>query len=292
MKKSTSEKVFQVFNLIVMLLIMATIIVPIMNIISVSFSETSAVNSNSVGLFPVGFQTRAYEKILTDSVFLRALFNTVFVTVVGTFSSVIIITLAAYGLSKNFFGKKFFTYYFVVTMYFTGGLVPTYLVVSKYLGMRDTLLAYFLPYLVNIFYLIVLRTQIETLPASLMEAAHVDGASEYQTLFRIVLPLLTPTIAAVSMFIALNKWNMWYPVLLYSSTKETWTLQYFLRAMVFDQTLAAMSNPDYGSDPSSLTSPLNFQNASIVLVAAPIVCIYPFVQKYFVKGIIAGAVKG
>ncbi len=167
-----------------------------------------------------------------------------------------------------------------------------YLLVSKYLGLRDSLLAYFLPYLVNVFYLIVLRTQIETLPSSLMEAARVDGAGEYQILFRIVFPLLTPTIAAVSMFIALNKWNMWYPVLLYSTKSDTWTLQYFLRAMVFDQTLAAMSNPDYGSDPNSLISPLNFQNASIVLVAAPIVCIYPFVQKYFVKDIIAGAVKG
>lgn len=292
MKKSVSEKVFQVFNVIIMLFIMATIILPIMNIIAVSFSETSAVNANIVGLIPVGFQTRAYEEILTDSVFLRSLFNTVFVTVVGTAAAVIIITVAAYGLSKNFYGKKVITYYFILTMYFTGGLVPTYLVVSKYLGLRDTILAYILPYLVSIFYLIVLRTQIETLPVSLMEAAHVDGASEYQTLFMIVLPLLTPTIAAVSMFIALTQWNLWYPVLLYSSTQETWTLQYFLRAMVFDQTLAAMSNPSYSSDPNSLTSPLNFQNASIVLVAAPIVCIYPFVQKYFVKGIIAGAVKG
>jgi len=94
------------------------------------------------------------------------------------------------------------------------------------------------------------------------------------------------------MFIALNKWNMWFPVLLYSSKNETWTLQYFLRAMVFDKVLAAMSNPEYNADPSDMTSPLNFQNASIVLVAAPIVMIYPFVQKYFVKGIITGAVKG
>lgn len=292
MKKSLSEKIFQVFDIMLMVFIMSTIILPIMNIISVSFSSTKAVNSNSVGLFPIGFQTVAYKKILTDSVFLRSLINTVFVTSVGTLLSVIVITLAAYGLSKRFYGKKTITYFFIVTMYFSGGLIPTYLLVSKYLNMRDTLLAYMLPYLVNVFYLIVLRSQIESLPPSLMESAHIDGANEYQTLFMIVLPLLAPTIAAVSMFIALNKWNMWFPVLLYSSKNETWTLQYFLRAMVFDKVLAAMSNPEYNADPSDMTSPLNFQNASIVLVAAPIVMIYPFVQKYFVKGIITGAVKG
>lgn len=292
MKKSLSEKIFQVFNIFLMVFFMSTIILPIMNIISVSFSSTNAVNSNSVGLLPIGFQTGAYKKILTDSVFLGSLFNTVFVTSVGTLMAIIVITLAAYGLSKKFYGKKAISYYFVVTMYFSGGLIPTYLLVSKYLNMRDNLLAYILPYLVNVFYLIVLRTQIESLPASLMESAHIDGANEYQTLFKIVLPLLAPTIAAVSMFIALNKWNMWFPVLLYSSKKETWTLQYFLRAMVFDKVLAAMSNPAYNDDPGSLASPVNFQNASIVLVAAPIVMIYPFVQKYFVKGIISGAVKG
>jgi putative aldouronate transport system permease protein len=129
-------------------------------------------------------------------------------------------------------------------------------------------------------------------PGSLMDAAQIDGANEYQTIFLIVLPLIAPTIAAISMFVALNKWNTWFPVLLYTSKEELWTLQYFLRVMVFDKLMASMSNPELGTAPEDIISPVNFQMASIVLVALPIVAIYPFVQKYFVKGIITGAVKG
>jgi len=271
---------------------MSTIVLPILNIISISFSSNEAVVSNTVGLLPKGFQTGAYVKILTDNVFLRSLLNTVGVTAVGSVLSVLIITMAAYSMSKKFFGKKFFTYFFVVSMYFAGGLIPTYLLISKYLNMRNTYLAYILPTLVNVFYMIVLRTQIESLPSSLMDAAQIDGASEYHIIFLIVLPLITPTIAAITMFIALNKWNLWYPVLLYTSKQELWTLQYFLRAMVFDKLLAAMSNPELNTASESIISPINFQMASIILVALPIVSIYPFVQKYFVKGILTGAVKG
>lgn len=292
MKRSLSERVFYGFNILVMILIMSTIVLPILNIISISFSSNEAVVSNSVGLLPKGFQTGAYVKILTDNVFLRSLINTVGVTVVGSVLSVLIITMAAYSMSKKFFGKKFFTYFFVVSMYFAGGLIPTYLLISKYLNMRNTYLAYILPMLVNVFYMIVLRTQIESLPSSLMDAAQIDGASEYHIIFLIVLPLITPTIAAITMFIALNKWNLWYPVLLYTSKQELWTLQYFLRAMVFDKLLAAMSNPELNTASESIISPINFQMASIILVALPIVSIYPFVQKYFVKGILTGAVKG
>lgn len=292
MKRTVPEKVFYVFNILFMLLIMSTVILPILNIISISLSSNEAVASNSVGLFPKGFETGAYVKIITDSVFLKSLLNTVGVTVIGTILSVLVTAMAAYSMSKKFFFKKFFTYYFVVTMYFSGGLIPTYLLVSKYLGLRNSYAAYVLPLLVNVFYMIVLRTQIESLPSSLMDAAQIDGANEYQTVFKIVLPLIVPTIAAISMFVALNKWNMWFPVLLYTSKKELWTLQYFLRAMVFDKLLAAMSDPGIDTSAEEIISPINYQMASIILVALPIVSIYPFVQKYFVKGILTGAVKG
>jgi putative aldouronate transport system permease protein len=289
MKRSRGETVFQVFLVLLMLLIFAVVALPILNIVSISLSESDAILSNSVGLYPKGFYTLAYREILTGSAFLRSLANTVGVTAVGTALSLMVIVLVAYALSKDFFGKKAATYFFVLTMYFSGGLIPTYLLIANYLGMRNTYFAYILPALVNVFYIIVVRSQVEALPASLVEAATIDGAGEFTIAFRIVIPTISPTIAAVSMFIALAKWNMWFPVMLYSNKESLWTLQYYLRAVVFDRFLV------YSEMISSEGKPIpaqNYQMAAIVLVALPIVCIYPFVQKYFVKGILTGSVKG
>ena len=175
-------------------------------------------------------------------------------------------------------------------MYFTGGLVPTYLLVTNTLGLYNNFLALLLPVLVNVFYLIVIRSQIEAIPAGLTEAAMIDGANEFQILFQIILPTISSTTAAIGMFLALNMWNTWYSVLLYTSKEKYWTLQYFLRTIVFDKAIQDASGAS-AMDMATI-SPLNFQMAAIVLVALPIVAIYPFVQKYFVKGMLVGSVKG
>lgn len=292
MKISSGEKAFQLIDICFMLMVLAVILLPILHIFSVSVSNSTAVTTLSVGLLPKGFSTGAYRKILGDMTFLRSLANTVCVTAVRTFLSLITAVMAAYGLSKNFFGKRAVTYYFVITMYFSGGLIPSYLLVSKYLGLNNSYLAYILPALVNVFYIIVVRSQIEAVPQSLTEAALIDGASDFQVLFRIILPVIAPTIAAVSMFIALACWNMWFPVLLYSSRREMWTLQYYLRAVVFDKFLASNAENMPQISGSDIIPPQNYQMASIILVALPIVAIYPFIQKYFVKGILVGSVKG
>ncbi|MEG2596763.1 MAG: ABC transporter permease subunit, partial [Ruthenibacterium sp.] len=157
---------------------------------------------------------------------------------------------------------------------------------------RNNYLALILPILVNVFYIIVIRTQIEAVPASLSEAAEMDGATEFQIMTRVILPTVGPTIAAIGMFIALDAWNMWYSVLLYTDDRSFWTLQYFLRVVIFEKSVAF--NPDGLAAIAQGTeqlNPLNFQMAAIVIVALPVVAIYPFVQKYFVKGILAGSVK-
>jgi len=200
--------------------------------------------------------------------------------------------MIAYALSKEFFfGKKLVTYFFVITMYFSGGLIPTYLVISNYLNLNNSYLAYILPSLVNVFYVIVVRSQLETVPQDLIDSGYIDGANEFRVLFNIILPVITPTIAAVSMFIALGRWNMWFPVLLYSTKENMWTLQYYLRNVVFGKFLENTKNAPQMVD-ADIIPPKNYQMASIILVALPIVSIYPFVQKYFVKGILAGSVKG
>lgn len=290
MKRTRGEIIFQYVDIIILIIIAAIIILPFMNIISLSLSDRDAILSRNVYLFPKGINLGAYKIIIKNMLFIRALINTVGLTIVGTFLAIILTLMVAYSLTKDFLGKRFVTYFFVITMYFSGGLIPTYLVVTKYLNLRNSYLALILPALINVFYIIVMRSQIDNIPESIVDAAYIDGAGEFRSLFSIVIPLITPTIAAISMFFALAKWNSWFPVMVYTDTKDKWTLQYYLRIVIFSNLLKV---EDVTFVPEERQIPEeNFRMAAIILVALPIVSIYPFVQKYFVKGIISGAVKG
>lgn len=291
MKKTKAENAFQIFDLVFMLIVLALIICPLLYVISVSVSNTEAIIHKNVTLLPVGFNLRAYGSIISNKTFLRSLLNTIGLTAVGSFLALIVTTMAAYAMTLECVGKKFLTYFYVCTMYFSGGLIPTYIVYSNYLNLRNTYWVLILPSLFSMFYAIVIRSQIEAIPASIFEASHIDGANAFQTLFYITLPVIVPTLAAVTMFFALSKWNMWYNVMLYESSEKHWTLQYFLRVVVFDKFLAAQDSMTF-IESETAVSQENYRMAAIVLAAAPIVCIYPFVQKYFVKGIVSGAVKG
>ncbi|HCS75594.1 MAG TPA: carbohydrate ABC transporter permease [Clostridiales bacterium] len=293
MKRSLGEKVFQGINVFLMTIVISVILIPLIHIFSISVSDRISVTTLQVSLWPKGFNMDAYEKIITNSVFQRSMFNTIGITIAGTVLSIIVITMVSYALSKTyFFGKKLVTYFFVITMYFSGGLIPTYLLVTNLLKLGNTYLAYILPSIVNVFYIIVVRSQIEAVPHDLIDSGFIDGANEFRVLFSIVLPVISPTVAAISMFIALGYWNMWYPVLLYSTQKNMWTLQYYLRSIVFEKELENTLQNITEIIGSDKIPPQNYQMASIVLVALPIVAIYPFVQKYFVKGLMAGSVKG
>lgn len=291
MKKTRGERIFQYFDIFIMLCIMALVIFPVLYIMSVSVSSQEAIQNNRITFYPIGFNTAAYADILDNATFLRSLFNTLFVTVAGTVLSVFMTLLVSYAMSREFPGKKIYTYFLVFTMYFSGGLIPTYIVYTRYLHLRNTYWVLFLPAIVNVFYIIVMRSQIEALPKSVHEAAYIDGASEIKTAFLITLPMISPTIAAIAMFFALNFWNSWFNVMVYEDSNKMWTLQYFLRAVVFDKFLTAAEDSTAATAESQIPAE-NFRMAAIVLTAAPIVAIYPFVQKYFVKGIIAGSVKG
>ncbi len=294
MKLSKGRKLFLAIDYFILIIFSLLILLPCLNIISTSVSDIDAVAFGKVGIWPKGFNLRCYREIIKTRTFVNALKNTVFLTALKTFISLIIMVMAAYALSRNFRGKKIINYYFVITMYFSGGLIPTYILVTQTLKLGNSFWALILPGLVSVFYIIVIRTQIQQVPKSLIEAAYLDGAKDYQVLTRIIIPIIVPTIAAIGMFVALGNWNMWYNVMIYSPKREFWTLQYYLRQVVNDPNLAAMGTTE-NVDPTEmqkLIHPKNYQTATIVLVALPIVAIYPFVQKYFVKGIIAGSVKG
>ncbi|HCS73808.1 MAG TPA: carbohydrate ABC transporter permease [Clostridiales bacterium] len=294
MKKSTGRIAFDIINYTILILFALTIILPFAHIIAISLSEERAVVALSVSFWPKGFDTRAYRTILGDQLFISSFVNSVAITAAVTLAGLLVNVMAAYCFSKEFFGKKVFNYYFILTMYFSGGLIPTYLWMTRYLKLKDSYLALILPALVSVYYIIVIRSQIETIPKSLTEAARIDGATEAQTLFLIVMPTIVPTLAAIGMFIALGVWNSWFNVMIYIDDNKKWTLQYYLRKIVIEKTIttgmseAALKMAELGTVD---VRPENYQNAAIILVALPIVCVYPFVQKYFVKGILVGSVK-
>lgn len=293
MKDASGRKIFNFFNYILLVMFLLTIILPFMHIASVSISDSKEVTSMNITVFPKGINFSAYKEILQTKVFIRSLANTVFVTIAMTILGLLFSVMAAYALSKKFFGRKFINYVYLVTMYFTGGLIPTYLLVSKYLGWRNTYLSLIFPSLIMFFYIIILRSQIQDVPASMMESAKIDGATELQVLFNIVIPSISATLAAVGMFIALGAWNSWFNVMIYNDNKNMWMLQYYLRLIVTDKSLSQGTNAkimDMSSGVIQLT-PEQYQMAAVILVALPVVCVYPFVQKYFVKGLLVGAVK-
>lgn len=294
MKKSKGRIVFEFINYTLMILFCLSIVLPFLHILAVSLSNQKALMELSVSFWPKGFETGAYRSILGDKVFVQALINTIFIACTITLLNLLVDVMAAYGFSKKFFGKTVLNYYFILTMYFSGGLIPFYLLMTKYLKLKDSFLALILPSLVSVFYIIVIRTQIEAIPTSLIEAAKIDGATESQVLFRIVIPSIVPTLAAIGMFIALGAWNSWFNVMIFIDDDYKWTLQYYLRKIVLEKTItsgmseAAQKMMELGTVE---IRPENYQNAAIILVALPIICIYPFVQKYFVKGILVGSVK-
>ena len=293
MKISKGRMIFNVVNYIILILFCLTVILPFMHVISISLSNAKYITSMSVGIWPKGFELKAYKEILENKVFIRSFLNTILITAISTILSLIIDIMAAYAFSKYFYGKKLINYVFIITMYFSGGLIPTYLLVSKYLGWYNSYLALIIPGLVSVFYIIVIRTQIQAIPKSLIEAAYIDGATESQTLFNVVIPSITPTIAAIAMFTILGRWNSWFNVMIYTDKRELWTLQYYLRSVVLAKSITA-NRPDIQKGlilEAENVIAENYQMAAIILVALPVVCVYPFVQKYFVKGILTGSVK-
>lgn len=295
MKRSVGVRVFNVFNISMLIIAMLTILLPFFYIISISVSSPQAIIEQRVSIFPIGFTLKAYKYLVTDKFFLKAFFNSVWVTCVVTILSLCVITPAAYSLSRPFFGRKIINYFFIFTMYFSGGLIPAYILYTRYYKLFNNYLVYILPSLVNVFYMIVIRSQLETVPRSLIESATIDGATEIQVLFHVVIPTIIPTILAIGMFIMLASWNMWFPSMIYTDNRNMWLLQYYLRSVIADKSTFVATGLGALVDMRVADTDVvaeNFQMAAIIVAAAPMLIIYPFIQKYFTKGIIAGSVKG
>ena len=293
-KVSPARRAFTICNYILIALFMVICLVPILNVLAQSFSSSHAIMTNQVKLFPVEFTTSAYSYVMKDSRFWTAAFVSLKRVIIGVPFNMLMTILAAYPLSKSehtFRARKYYSAYFVFLMIFNGGLIPTYVVVSK-LGLIDSIWALILPCGVPIFNVILMMNFFRGIPEALEESAMLDGASQWQILFKIYLPLSKPSLATVTLFSLINHWNSWFDGLIYSNFTYNYPLQSFLQTMIVDINSVLQSG-----DLSQIVELLNVNNtnmkaAQIFLSIIPLMVVYPFCQKYFTAGLTLGSVKG
>jgi putative aldouronate transport system permease protein len=282
-------RVFQAVNAVILTMVVVVTLYPFANIIARSFSETSYIRTGQVNLWPRGFNLTTYGYVMSDSTFWINYRNTVIYTVVATLIAMVLTTCYAYVLSKkNLKGRSLLIFVAVFTMFFNGGLIPNYVLISS-LGFRNTLWAIVLPNAISVFNLLVMKAFFENQPPELEEAGAVDGLNTYGILWRIVLPLSKAVIATMVLFYSVTFWNSWFQAFLYLDRKELFPVTIYLRNLLAGS--SATSDPGAASD-VSLQTAANIQAVAIVLTALPIMLVYPFIQRYFVSGVMLGSVKG
>lgn len=263
---------------------------PLIHIFAVSLSGSAAASGNLVTLWPVDFTLDAYEKTIGNSNFLRSFGLSVVRVVLGTAISMGVLLCAAYALAKDdheFKGRKIYMWFFVFTMLFNGGLVPTYILVTN-LGLTDTIWALVLPTAINAFNLILLVNFFRTsVPKALEESAFLDGAGHFTIFLKIYLPIAVPAIATVTLFTMVFHWNQWFDGMIYMTNEANYPLQTFLQSIVVKKDLSNIADPETLRNMSQRT----VEAAQIFITALPMLIVYPFLQKYFVKGIVLGAEK-
>lgn len=283
---------FDIINYSLMILLMAAFVIPFWIIIAASVSDNGALQAEGISLQIKGLTFEAYKFLFTmNDIFIRSIGVSFLTSLLTALLSVAVCTLAAYVLSKKYLvGRKFFTVIFMITMFFSGGTIPTYLLIRG-IGIYDTIWALVLPGVVSTYNILLIRNYFYGLPDAMEEAAKIDGASDVDVLIRIFAPLSVPMMCAIGIMTFIGKWNEWLPSLLYlgATHKSLWTAQYVLRQMLRDmQTLFGSA-----AGGSVVNAPLiASKNAAIVVVVLPLIVMSPVLHKYFVKGLTAGSVKG
>ncbi|MFB9273822.1 carbohydrate ABC transporter permease [Cohnella cellulosilytica] len=286
---TTKKTWFDGVNLVLMLLLIVITLYPLYYMGIVSISSGGAVSRGEVLWLPKGINLQAYKYVFDDPAVLRSYGNTILYTALGTLISLVLTTLCAYPLSRNhFYGRAVFSLFVIFTMFFDGGLIPRFMVVHG-LGMVDTIWALVIPTAISVFNMILMRTFFEQIPEALHESATVDGAGEYRTLLQIVLPLSMPVMATMFLFYAVGQWNSFFPALIYLNEKELYPLQIILRNIVIQGDMASQTT-QMGADMATMSATIKY--AVVYVAILPVLCIYPFVQKYFVQGAMLGSVKG
>jgi putative aldouronate transport system permease protein len=291
-RTSKSRKIFIVFNYAFLSITAFVCILPLINILAVSFSSSSAAAAGYVKLWPVNFTTASYEYAVSKREFVDAFFISMKRISLGFFINIAMAISIAYPLSKekkDFKWRNVYAWFFIITMLFSGGLIPTYMTI-KSLGLLDTIWALVLPGAVPVFNVILLMNFFRGLPREIEEAAYIDGASYWTSLLKIFIPLSKPAIATITLFTLVGHWNAWFDGLIYMNSPKNYPLQSYLRTIVITLDTNTLSS----SEQLLLTdiSDRTFKAAQVFLAALPVLMVYPFLQKYFMKGLVMGSVKG
>lgn len=290
MKETKQYKIFKVVNTIIMIIVILVTLYPFWYLVSLSLSSEKYVYAGLVSIFPRGFTLKTYQVLLAEKEFWTSYKNTIIYTIVGTLISLFLSTLLAYPLSKKRLkGRGIILGFVVFTMFFSGGLIPTYLLVNA-LGMRNTIWGVVLPGAVSTFNVIVMKTFFEGIPTELEEAAQVDGMSTYGILLKIILPLSKPIMYVMALFYAVGVWNNWFGPFIYLDDSSKFPVALYLRNILAGAQQTAVSSTSDQSELAQISATL--KSASVILTSIPIMMVYPFIQKYFVQGVMIGSLKG
>lgn len=286
--KTLPYRIFQLFNYTFLAALSILCLLPLLHLLMVSLSSSAPANAGMVTFWPIGFTFEAYSKTFDNVNFLSALWISVQRTVLGTALALFVNTIAAYALSKDsriFRARNMYLWYFVVTMLFSGGLIPSYILILK-LGLMNTMMALILPGLVGVYNIILMLNFFRAVPKELEEAAFIDGAGQFRTFFMIYLPVSLPAIATIALFIMVGHWNSYFDGMIYMKDAEKLPLASFMQTIIVQADMTKI-DPELLANLSQRT----IKASQIFIGALPILLVYPFLQRYFVKGIVIGAVK-
>lgn len=286
-RASISSRVFDVIVYTLLVLVALVTIIPFLQVVTISMSPPEVVASYGLHLFPTKIDMEGYRSIFKYKLLWSSYYNIIVRTALGTGLSMVLYIVGAYPLSKRYLpNRRFWMFFVIFTMYFSGGMIPSYLLINNWLKLSNTLWALILPPAMSAYNLIIVRNFFESIPDSLEESARIDGARETTVLFRIVVPLSKPVLATVALWCMVSHWNAWYDCMLYIRDDAKYVLQYTLQRILLDGQVQDLDN--IGAKVNTETMKM----ASIVVSILPIMVVYPFVQKYFTKGVMIGAVKG
>jgi ABC-type glycerol-3-phosphate transport system permease component len=290
-RKSGGEHVFDLLNILFMLALIAVTLYPMLYVLFASVSDPASLAQNRGVLFgPLGFSLEAYKKVFENPSISSGYRNTLFYMVGGTVINLVLTSLGAYALSrKNVMWKQPILFLIIFTLFFSGGLVPSYLLVAKTLNWLDTPWALIVPNAISTWNLLILKTAFEAVPVSLEEAARMDGANDFTILLRIIIPLSLPALAVITLFYAVGHWNAYFQALIYLRNRDLFPLQLILREILIANSMDSMTTGVSSGDVEPIGETIKY--ATIVVATLPILLLYPFLQRYFIKGVLIGAVK-
>ncbi|MFF2909832.1 carbohydrate ABC transporter permease [Paenibacillus sp. NPDC057934] len=288
-----SQRLFDIVNILVLSLFGIAVAYPFFNLLALSLNDGADAARGGIYIFPRVFSFDAYKLLFENSKLLEGFGWSALRVAVGTSTSLFVTGLLAYIVSvRHFSGRKFLRVLFLVTMYFNGGLIPTYLLMVK-LGLTDSFHVYWIPSLISAYYMLLMSSYISELPEALFESARIDGATELKIYIRLVLPMSLPVFAAIFIYSAVAHWNSWFDVVLYNSSGHYDTLQVYLRRLLLEvEASQQIMDQQLLHQKFNSLSPLTLRAATTIVVTAPILLVYPFLQKYFIGGLTIGSVKG